>query len=144
MATQLHQVLSVLSDGQWHSLPEISQKLSIKKRSAGSRIRDLRLSSYGKHHIEVRKTSNYQVFEYRLTSQSNTPNPAIGNISLAALLHPMLGELSIKFLNVQSMDVEYHPRSQCAMHSVGGFQRLVALDSSGQIIEHFITTQDTL
>lgn len=157
MSTQLNRVLTVLSDGQWHSLPEISQKLSIKKRSAASRIRDLRLPSYGNHRIEARETSKHQVFEYRLISPTTTPNSAIGNISVGPLLDlpwnmkPVPGVVvrgqvqpAVKFLNAQSMQVEFHPRSKCEMREVGGFQRLIAVDDSGQMIEHYITTQVSL
>jgi len=167
MNTQLNRVLSVLSDGQWHSLPDISQKLAIKKRSAGSRIRDLRLSTYGNHHIEVRKTGHHQIFEYRLTTQNSAPNPSIGNISITTptptptiqgVTSVLIQEWSdlpwhmkpvstvpVKFLDIQSMQVIYHPRRQCEVCDVGnGFQRLVAMDDSGKIIEHYITTQDNL
>lgn len=161
MSNQLNRVLSVLLDGQWHSLHEISQKLFIKKRSAGSRIRDLRLPTYGKHSIEVRPTSKHQIFEYRLTTQNASPNPSIGNISVGPLDLPwqmkpqekitirlipgdVCAQEAVKFLNTQSMNVELHPRSQCEIRTVGGFQRLVALDDSGQTIMHYITTQDIL
>lgn len=136
MNTQLNRVLSVLSDGQWHSLSNISQKLFIKRRSVSSRIRDLRLTVYGNHSIEVRKTPRRQVYEYRLMAQNTTPNPAIGNISVETMP-------TIKFLNTQSMDVKHHPRNQCEMRVVGGFPRLVALDSLGQVIMHYVTPQNT-
>lgn len=166
MTTQLAQVLKVLSDGNWHSLPDISQTLKIRSRSAGSRIRDLRLSAYGKHQIEVRKTGNHRVYEYRLTKAISPPaqastltNSAFGSVYTNVLLGsapfgqaaPFGGSASylgppkpVKFFNTQTLGTEYIPHNQCSVETVDGYRRIVAKDSAGKPIPHLITTQENL
>ncbi|RJR06219.1 hypothetical protein C4588_08020 [Candidatus Parcubacteria bacterium] len=144
-STQLNRVLTTLSDGQWHSLHELSNALSIKPKSIGSRIRDLRLPSYGKHQIEVRKTANHRIFEYRLVSTSAPKPNAVLHLTVpspwgsAKLLS---GPNKIKFLNILTMQVEHLPQTQCEIRSFNGYRRIVACDANKNEIQHLITTQD--
>lgn len=141
MTTQLNRVLNVLSDGDWHSLPDIGKTLAIQPRSAASRIRDLRLNQYGNHRIEIRKTKQHRVFEYRLLTPSKSSVSVTGSATFISGPAPTA---NVKFLNTLSMTTEMYPRSQCSVVTENGFSRIVAKQLDGTIIPYLITTQSTL
>jgi hypothetical protein len=151
MANQLRLVLNALSDGQWHSLPEIGQKLNIRKRSVGSRIRDLRLPKYGNYKVETRKTTNPRVFEYRLLTQTSGGSQVLGPVFSS--LPPITGGVTplargatsfVKFLNVRNLCVEQVPAKMCETKTYGPLKRLVAMDTAGQPMLHLLTLQESI
>jgi len=146
--TQLAHVLDYMSDKQWHCLSDIASHLNIAPQSAASRLRDLRLSKFGKHTIEIRKTSNPHVFEYRLATPTINP-PQVGTVSPTftvpqANFTPNSGFGFVRFLNTQTLQVENIPKTRCRVDASQGFKRIVALNPNNQIIPHLITTDETL
>lgn len=124
MPKQLDKVLAALSDEKWHSLSEISKNLFIKKKSVASRIRDLRLSKYGSHKIEVRETQRPAVFEYRLIKQrSSSP--------------------TIPFLNVETLTTVHLPKEMCVVMPINDVNRIVPLDAAGKPQLQFLTLEQS-
>jgi hypothetical protein len=180
--TQLDRVLNLMQDGQWRSPQEISQATGDGEHSVTSRIRDLRLPSYGGHQVESRKRNvTHQIWEYRLVTTapnaagnaapandvlsgsipSSAPGaafrpsapwgiwPTVGTVITppAATQQPVQTVQSgppIKFLNMDTMQVELVGRTNCKVDSSHGFDRVVALDDSGNVQSNLVTTQNAL
>ena len=62
---QLQRVYSVLSDGQWYSLRELSILANGPESSIGARLRDLRKDKFGGYTVDRKRLSG-GLFEYRL------------------------------------------------------------------------------
>ena len=116
----------------------------------------------------------HQIWEYRLTSAASTstpqtnpwtgpsiplpshhlPNPiwpiSGDNTTSAVADSPTVrtfqvgSEPDVKFLNINTMQVERVARSRCRIDKTYGFDRVVALDSQDNILDHLVTTEDTL
>jgi hypothetical protein len=168
--TQLDRVLNLMQDGQWRSPAEISQATGDGEHSITSRIRDLRLPAYGSHRIESRKRNvTRQIWEYRLVTaapaNAATPNapyvgyapspvntqgiwPTGGNIitspTTAQAAQAVQSGPPVKFLNMDTMQVELVDRTNCKIDSSHGFDRVVALDASGKVQSNLVTTQNAL
>lgn len=146
--TQLARVLALMQDGQWRSPAEIAQATGDRESSTTSRIRDLRLAAYGSHRIESRKrNTTRQIWEYRLV----VPIPAVAEptYTVGAIPVSVAPERShdgppIRFLNLDTMQVEQISRDRCMMDSSHGFDRVVAMDADGDVLFNLVTTQDAL
>lgn len=187
--TQLERVLDLMQDGRWRSPAEIAQATGDREHSVTSRIRDLRLPVYGGHQVESRKRNvTRQVWEYRLVTSQQAPNPTVhtnllphgtsqvwpvaGNpvadssmtgaspmmqialnawqadaaqrvADLASTPLPVTGP-PVKFLNMDTMQVAIVSRDRCAIDKSHGFDRVVAIDSNGDILTSLVTTQESL
>jgi hypothetical protein len=56
---------------------------------------------------------------------------------------PVVGP-PIKFLNMDTMQVEQISRDHCQVDSSHGFDRVVALDDNGGVLTNLVTTQCNL
>lgn len=65
LTNQLARVHSVLSDGKWITLSQLSIKADCPEASASSRLRDLRKDKFGGHTVDRKRLSG-GLFEYRL------------------------------------------------------------------------------
>jgi len=65
LTNQLTRVRSVLSDGRWHTLHELSVLANGPEASIGARLRDLRKERFGGHTVD-KKRGLYGLFYYRL------------------------------------------------------------------------------
>ena len=64
---QLKRVYDVMSDGNWHRLPEIAHRAQGSEASCSARIRDLRKEKFGGFEVERRRHETQKgVFLYRL------------------------------------------------------------------------------
>jgi len=151
--TQLARVLNLMLDGEWRSPAEIAQATGDRVSSITSRIRDLRLAVYGGRHIESRKRDiTQQVWEYRLvipTAEVNHPGSltTVGAVPARAVsqgMSPYSSGPPIKFLNMDTMQVEQISRDRCKTDSSHGFDRVVAVDARGSILSNLVTTQAAL
>jgi len=67
LARQHRLVLSVMSDGQWHTLREIADMSGCPEASVSARLRDLRRPGYGLHTVERRRVAGGDgLHEYRV------------------------------------------------------------------------------
>lgn len=72
LTTQLDRVLAVMSDHEWHTIPEIVKKISFppyeqaSEAGVSARLRDLRKTRFGSRKIERRRVGNSGTFQYRL------------------------------------------------------------------------------
>lgn len=71
-----------------------------------------------------------------ITPMQMLAQQALGNVSVAGP--------PIKFLNMDTMMVEQIERDRCRVDSSHGFDRVVAVDDSGNILTNLVTTQETL
>lgn len=51
----LEKVLRIMSDGNWHTLSELANRVGCSQTSASARIRDLKKSWAGSHTVEKRR-----------------------------------------------------------------------------------------
>ena len=154
--TQLARVLDLMLDGQWRSPTEIAHATGDREASTTSRIRDLRLSSYGSHLIESRKRNvTRQIWEYRLVAAvAPTVAVSVGAQVIAPVSlqtgpqviapAPLQTGPPVKFLNMNTMMVEQITRDRCQIDSSHGFSRVVAVDSNGSVLSNLVTTQNAL
>jgi hypothetical protein len=63
---QLGAVRSVMMDGSWHSVRDISRCLGEYETSVSARMRDLRKRPYGGYEVERRWAPTYCTYQYRL------------------------------------------------------------------------------
>lgn len=63
---QLEDVLSVMRDGEWHTLDAISAATGHPQASVSARLRDLRKPRWGSHTVE-RAYVERGLFKYRMT-----------------------------------------------------------------------------
>ncbi len=69
--SQRQRVLSVMSDGEWHTLGNIRESIaqrwpkSDSEAAISARLRDLRKTEYGGHNVERRRISR-SLYEYRI------------------------------------------------------------------------------
>ena len=61
---QMRRVYDVMSDHQWHSLAEISQRTGDPESSVSARLRDLRKDRFGGWLVNRRRLGGF--FEYQL------------------------------------------------------------------------------
>jgi hypothetical protein len=66
LGAQIKRVLDALSDGCWHSVPEIARLTSDPEVSVSAQVRNLRKPKHGGYTIERRRVAN--VYEYRLVA----------------------------------------------------------------------------
>jgi hypothetical protein len=52
LAKQLQSVFSLMSDKEWHTIPELAYVLRAPEASISARLRDLRKSKFGAHIVE--------------------------------------------------------------------------------------------
>jgi len=62
---QLQRVHSILKDGHWWTLRDLSIMANCPEASASSRLRDLRKGKFGGHTVDRRRVAG-GLFEYRL------------------------------------------------------------------------------
>lgn len=62
---QLVRVRLILSDGEWHTLPELSATTGDPEASVSARIRDLRKRKWGSR-IVLREYAGHGLWRYRL------------------------------------------------------------------------------
>lgn len=65
LSRQLQDVLYLMRDGKWRTLPEISTFLGFPEASVSARLRDFRKSKYGSNLVERERVSG-GLFRYRL------------------------------------------------------------------------------
>lgn len=66
LSSQLHMVVQILSDNQWHTLDEMAKRIGGSQAGISARIRDLRKARFGARKIERRYINN-GLWEYRLS-----------------------------------------------------------------------------
>lgn len=72
LTTQYERVLSVMQDGEWHTLQEIVIKISYppydqaSEAGVSARLRDMRKPRFGGHVIHRRRKADGGLFEYRM------------------------------------------------------------------------------
>jgi hypothetical protein len=138
---QITRVFNAINDGNWKTLEELASATGDSQQSIASRLRDLRIQTYGGHRVEARiKDPSKQIWEYRLDT---------GNaVSVAAAPQTMGAQLPnnqpVRFLNLVSWQTEVVPRSECRVEPCGKFTRVVATDDNDCIIPHLVTTQSNL
>lgn len=64
LMTQYHRIIKLLEDYQWHTLPEIADRLGVPHGSVGSQIRNARVD--GKSIVKVRTAPKSGLWKYRL------------------------------------------------------------------------------
>lgn len=69
LRAQLGRVLTVMRDGTWHTLADISARCGDPEASISARLRDLRKEKFGAHLIERRYVHD-GLWEYRLASDN--------------------------------------------------------------------------
>jgi hypothetical protein len=165
---QLNRVLDAMRDGNWRSPAEISMLTGDSARSVTSRLRDLRLPRYGGYQVDARKRdASTQTWEYRVIVSNPAPTFNPPNLQSFGLLPGIRGATTIvansgnqptpitayssptndptvRFLNILNLQVENIPKSRCRIDVSDGFDRVVALDNAGDIIQHLATTESTL
>jgi hypothetical protein len=65
LRSQLQAVRAVMSDGQWHTIPELARKGRGSESSISARIRDMRKEKFGGATVERRRITG-GLYEYRL------------------------------------------------------------------------------
>lgn len=65
LASQLERVRTVMSDGQWHTIPELARKAIGSEAAVSARLRDLRKVRFGSCNVERRRITG-GLFEYRI------------------------------------------------------------------------------
>lgn len=65
---QQERVYSVMADGNWHTLPEIAERIVEPEASISARIRDFRKKKFGGFIVEREYVSN-GLFRYRLVTR---------------------------------------------------------------------------
>jgi hypothetical protein len=65
LTTQLGKVYAHMSDGRWHTLPEVSRCTGAPEASVSAQLRHLRKERFGGHTIEKKYTEN-GFYHYRL------------------------------------------------------------------------------
>lgn len=71
LTTQFERVLSVMQDGDWHTLAEIVERVSYppydraSEAGVSARLRDMRKPRFGGYHIERRRVKDAGLYEYR-------------------------------------------------------------------------------
>jgi len=65
LTTQQERVFSIMSDGEWHTIRELTEEIGGSESSISTRIRCLRLKRFGGHRVEREYVSN-GVFRYKL------------------------------------------------------------------------------
>lgn len=63
--SQLQRVESLMSDGQFRTLNEISSAVSAPEQSVSARLRDLRKSKFGGYNVTRRKINDF-LYEYKV------------------------------------------------------------------------------
>ena len=69
LTAQLVQVAAAMSDGQWHTLAELSSRVGAPEASVSARLRDLRKPRFGAYIIE-RQYVERGLFKYRMAGNS--------------------------------------------------------------------------
>lgn len=85
LTSQLERVREILSDKQWHRLPDLKRTLNTTSSGVDARIRDLRKRRFGGYEIE-RKHLEEGVFAYRWTGLTKTPLPDISGSVMTVVL----------------------------------------------------------
>lgn len=58
LSSQLERVYTVMRDGEWHGLSELSARCGGSEASVSARLRDLRKPQFGSHAILRQRISN--------------------------------------------------------------------------------------
>ena len=68
LGTQMEKVSSLMADGKWRTLEEISLEVGAPQASVSARLRDLRKKRFGLYDVERRKTGEPTggLHEYRV------------------------------------------------------------------------------
>ena len=72
LTTEFERVLAVMLDGGWHTITEVTKKVSYppyasaSENGAAARIRDCRKEKFGGYIIERRRVKDAGLYEYRL------------------------------------------------------------------------------
>jgi hypothetical protein len=61
----LGETLSIMQDGEWHTINEIASRVRCSSPAASARIRDLRKEKFGGYNVERRHVSK-GLWEYRI------------------------------------------------------------------------------
>jgi hypothetical protein len=65
LSKQIDRVFEAMSDGQWHSIPELSLSCNASQTSVSARFRDFRKPRFGGHEVE-RSNGTSGCYYYRL------------------------------------------------------------------------------
>lgn len=71
LAKQLKAVFTLMSDGQWRTLSEISHATGASEAAASARLRDFRKDKYGARTVLRERVSGGGLFRYRLVMSSH-------------------------------------------------------------------------
>jgi biotin operon repressor len=72
LGAQMRSVYDQMSDGRWHTIEELAERLDAPAASVSARIRDLRKGKFGGFRVDrVRATGG--LFRYRLVAGSTSP-----------------------------------------------------------------------
>lgn len=63
---QLQRVFTIMQDGKWRTLAELSAEAGGTEAAVSARLRDLRKPIYGRHVIDRRRVGTSGLFQYRL------------------------------------------------------------------------------
>jgi hypothetical protein len=79
-------VLTLMTDGKWRTLNEISRSTKDPEASVSARLRDLRKSDYGAHQVEKRTNGRRArgLYEYRLVVNKSPPRALKASLLRAA------------------------------------------------------------
>lgn len=67
LSGQMRRVYTLMSDGRWRTLREISGATSCLETAASARLRDFRKPRFGSHSVERRRVAGHPgLYEYRL------------------------------------------------------------------------------
>jgi hypothetical protein len=79
LGRQAFAVWAVLSDGNWHTLRELSQRTGHPEASVSARIRDLRKRKFGGNEVE-RENLGKGTWRYRLVLPERPSADVVGNL----------------------------------------------------------------
>jgi len=82
LTSQLSRVLEIMSDNEWHTLPELSQLVNGTEASVSARIRDLRKAHNGSHTVEravdpVPENGSMGLWRYRIPKRKHCVDPTL-------------------------------------------------------------------
>lgn len=73
LSSMLIRVQAVMTDGHWHTLPDLAQRVGGSEAAISARLRDLRKAKYGGHTVE-RRYVHRGLWEYRYTPNDHGVN----------------------------------------------------------------------
>ncbi len=101
--TQLARMRAIMVDGEWRTLPELSEMLGISQNAVAARLRDLRKPRYGGYHVERRREEHTEGLvacrfvgvlgvEHKFFPAQLTPFSMFGAIQVLRRIYPRLNK----------------------------------------------------